>query len=413
MDQYPASESERDSEDRPEIEVSQPGQYQTESQQQANEIEFASNAAPFPAAAPRDWTDRPAVRAVTFGLLALVSVALALLIWQRLIGPRAAGSSLAAGGQNAQNLLITGGDGSAPELSPLPTPVQLSMGITRLIDFRTVVPNRSRTDVITYTVQSGDFLFSIADLYGLKPETILWGNYEVLKDNPQMLTPDQVLNILPVDGTYYQWKEGDSLAGVAEFFKVEPDAILSFSGNPVDLTLSETSYGLKDGDWIVVPGGQRPIKDWGPPAISRSNPAVASYYGEGFCGAIYEGPIGYGSFVWPTVGKTISGYNYTAIHRGIDIGGAMGNAIFAADSGVVVYSGWSIYGYGNLIVIDHGNGWQTAYAHLNTIAVGCGASVGQGQVIGGLGSTGNSTGPHLHFEMVYNGSKPNPLDFVQ
>jgi murein DD-endopeptidase MepM/ murein hydrolase activator NlpD len=79
---------------------------------------------------------------------------------------------------------------------------------------------------------------------------------------------------------------------------------------------------------------------------------------------------------------------------------------------VVVYAGWSNYGYGNLIVIDHGNGWQTAYAHLSSLNVGCGQSVGQGQVIAGLGSTGNSTGPHLHFEMVYQGTKPNPMDYL-
>jgi murein DD-endopeptidase MepM/ murein hydrolase activator NlpD len=91
----------------------------------------------------------------------------------------------------------------------------------------------------------------------------------------------------------------------------------------------------------------------------------------------------------------------------------MGNAVYAADSGVVVYAGWSNYGYGNLVVIDHGNGWQTAYAHLSAFSVGCGQSVSRGIMIGALGSTGNSTGPHLHFEMSINGAKVNPLDYVQ
>ena len=100
------------------------------------------------------------------------------------------------------------------------------------------------------------------------------------------------------------------------------------------------------------------------------------------------------------------------MHPAIDIGGQIGNAIYAADSGVVVYAGWSDYGYGYLIVIDHGNGWQSAYAHLSAVGVVCGQSVFQGSVIGGLGSTGNSTGPHLHFELVYNGAKLNPLNFV-
>lgn len=91
----------------------------------------------------------------------------------------------------------------------------------------------------------------------------------------------------------------------------------------------------------------------------------------------------------------------------------MGNAIFAADSGVIVYAGWSNYGYGNLIVIDHGNGFQTAYSHLSVVGVGCGQSVFQGGQIGSMGSTGNSSGPHLHFELIYNGAKPNPLDYLQ
>jgi murein DD-endopeptidase MepM/ murein hydrolase activator NlpD len=164
---------------------------------------------------------------------------------------------------------------------------------------------------------------------------------------------------------------------------------------------------------VIVPGGEREIKDWGPPAISRSNPASASYYGEGHCGTITQGAVGTGGFVWPTTERFLSGYHYSAIHRGIDIGGSMGNAIFAADGGVVVYSGWSNYGYGNLIVIDHGTGWQTAYAHLSTTGVACGQSVYQGMYIGAMGSTGNSSGPHLHFEMVYNGTKPNPMDFVR
>ena len=111
---------------------------------------------------------------------------------------------------------------------------------------------------------------------------------------------------------------------------------------------------------------------------------------------------------------TLSGYDYSPpIHNGIDIAGAEGNAIFATDSGVVVFAGWSQFGYGYLIVLDHGNGWQSAYAHLSSVGVICGQSVAQGTVIGGLGTTGNSTGPHLHFELrndMY--GKVNPWDFL-
>lgn len=285
----------------------------------------------------------------------------------------------------------------------------------RMIMLDTEIPPRPRVDVITYTVQLGDSLFSIADDYGLKPETILWGNFELLEDNPHLLKTGQNINILPVNGTYYQWHENDSLTQVASFFKVDPQDVIEYPGNRFDLTETTVeSATIEPGTWLIIPDGWRLIKDWGPPAITRSNPASAAYYGAGHCGSIYEGAIGIGTFIWPTTSHQISGYTFNPmIHPAIDIGGQTGNAIYAVDNGVVVYAGWSDYGYGYLIVIDHGTGWQSAYAHLSAVGVTCGQSVFQGTVIGALGSTGNSSGPHLHFELVYNGVKVNPVDYLQ
>ncbi len=288
-------------------------------------------------------------------------------------------------------------------------------GIPRYAELNTIIPNRPRVDISSYTVESGDNLFLIAEKYNLKPETILWGNYEVLRDNPQFLQPGQELVILPTDGVYYQWKQGDNLDGVANFFKVNSDAILDWSGNQLDLAaIAQGEAQIEDGTWLIVPGGQRELKDWGPPAISRNNPAAAAYYGSGYCGNVYEGAIGTGIFIWPTTATFLSGYKYSPpIHMGIDIGGSVGNAIYATDSGVVVFAGWSEYGYGYLIVLDHGNGWQSAYAHLSAVSVSCGQSVGRGSLIGGLGSSGNSSGPHLHFELrseIY--GKVNPMDYT-
>ena len=304
----------------------------------------------------------------------------------------------------AVDLPSVGSDLSSPHL-----------GISRKTMVMTTIPSRPQTEIITYTVKSGDTLFSIAEQYKIQPATLLWGNFDVLEDNPHLLKPGQVLNVLPVDGTYYQWKDGDSLESVASFFKTKPEAILEFTGNDIDLTeINQKNSGIEPGKWIVVPGGKRAIKDWGPPAISRSNPASARTYGPGSCGAIYEGAVGTQNFLWPTVNHFISGYNYDpVVHPAIDIGGNVGDAVFASDSGVVVYAGWSNFGYGYLIVIDHGFGWQTAYAHLSAIGVSCGQSVFRGGVIGAVGSTGNSTGAHLHFELSYNGAKLNPLDFLQ
>ncbi len=288
-------------------------------------------------------------------------------------------------------------------------------GITRRTVINTIIPERPQVDVSVYEVNLGDNLFMIADMFNLKPETVLWGNYEIIQDNPQFLRPGQELNILPIDGVYYQWSENDNLNSIAEYFGVEPEAILNYPGNRIDLYDVDISGPLFEmGEWIIVPGGKRALKDWGPPAIVRTNPAVAAYYGAGSCGSVYEGAIGTGSFVWPTVAAYISGYDYNPnVHPGLDIAGAEGNAVFASDSGVVVYAGWSEYGYGNMIVIDHGNGWQSAYAHMSNVSVSCGQSTIIGTYIGGVGNTGNSSGAHLHFELRHaQYGKVNPWGYV-
>ncbi len=292
----------------------------------------------------------------------------------------------------------------------------LQYGIQRVALIHTSIPTRARVDVLVYTVEQGDSLFGIAETFGLKPETILWGNFDTLADNPHTLQPGQELNILPINGTYHEWREGESLIKVAEYYGVDPLEIVQWPGNKIDIYDFDIDNPVfAAGQQLIVPGGARELVDYGPPAITRNNPAIAATYGPGHCGTIYTGSVGVGVFLWPTTERWISGYDYNpgANHPAIDIAGSIGNPVWASDNGVIVYSGWSNYGYGNLIVIDHGNGWQTLYAHLNSISVGCGQSVNQGQGIGGLGSTGNSSGPHLHFEMIYMGSKVNPWNFLQ
>lgn len=318
---------------------------------------------------------------------------------------------------------MAGGDTSQPtpqstdvrlEVASLPSYVEPTPGasITRLLELHTIQPDRPRTEVITYRVKQGDTLFDIAAKYNLQPETVLWGNYDTLKDTPESLRPDQKLNILPTDGAYYKWKDGDTLEGVAAAFKVVPDDIIEWPGNHL-AGFEAQEISIEPGTWLVIPGGKREIVTWQAPRITRANPAVARYVGPGACGSVYSGPIGEGSFIWPTTLKYLSGNPYSSIHPAIDIAGAIGNAVYASASGVVVYAGWNDWGYGYMIVIDHGDGWQTLYAHLSAINVGCGQGVRQGAVIGGVGSTGNSTGPHLHFEMqndIY--GKVNPYNFV-
>ena len=296
----------------------------------------------------------------------------------------------------------------------LPEQVSLSLdGIDRLPEFHTTIPDRPRIDVSQYTVQKGDNVFSIADSYGLKPSTILMGNLAVLKADVDLIRPGQVLNILPVDGAYYEWQGTENLETVAHFYGVESQAILDSPANHLDLTTlgDLTRPNIAGGTWLVVPGGMIQFTWHAPIGQPRTSTTRTKVLGPGACELVSGGNSGYGNFVFPTVEHWLSGTDYRPDvgHWGVDFAGADGNAVYAADAGVVVYSGWNTWGYGNVIVVDHGNGWQTLYAHLSQINAGCNQSVGQGDLIGLVGMTGGtSTGPHLHFEMSYNMAPVNP-----
>ena len=305
-----------------------------------------------------------------------------------------------------------------PNLPPLSSDKTVyEAGIPRLAQVHTTIPTRPRIEVVIYVVQPGDTVFGIAEKFGLKPETIFWGNYFLLADNPHALVEGQELNILPLDGTYHRWSAGEGLNGVAQGYSVTPEEIISWEGNNLDLeTLGDWSNpDIEPGTFLVVPGGSRQFVTWSAPQITRANPGVAKFIGPGACGTIMDGAVGTGTFIWPSNAHFISGYDYSPStnHFAIDIDGDLGEAMWAADSGVVVYAGWNNFGYGNMVVIDHGNGWQTAYAHMQVYSVVCGQSVFQGTPIGTIGSTGKSSGPHIHFEMLHNNyGKVNPWDFL-
>lgn len=119
--------------------------------------------------------------------------------------------------------------------SLLPPPIAISIpGISRQAEPHTNIPSRPRTEIIKYTVVDGDTVFGIADKFGLKPQTILWGNYNVLADNPEMLTTGQELNILPTDGIYYEWLGGIAFDQWAKFFSVTAADIIEYPGNKLD-----------------------------------------------------------------------------------------------------------------------------------------------------------------------------------
>tara|TARA_A100001037_G_C15146235_1_gene636458 strand:- start:1902 stop:2933 length:1032 start_codon:yes stop_codon:yes gene_type:complete len=285
----------------------------------------------------------------------------------------------------------------------------LDHSIKRSINIRTHIPSRPRQDVIKYVVRSGDTLFGISEKYGISPETILWSN-PILKDDPHLLRAEQELLISPVSGVLRVVYEGDTVEGLASVYRSDVDDIVNWPSNNID---SENPQ-LVLGEVIVVPGGERDFVQWTVPRVARAkrNPLPAGA-GPGACAGGYQGgAIGSGTFIWPAANRFLSGYNYSGYHQAIDIAAGLGDPIYASDSGVVVFAGWSNWGYGYMVVIDHGNGWQTLYSHLSQWNVSCGQSVYQGNVVGLSGSTGNSTGPHLHFEINYQGTRVNPWNYL-
>ena len=290
-------------------------------------------------------------------------------------------------------------------------------GIPRLAQAHTIIPSRPRLEIVKYTVLEGDTVFGIAEKFGLAPETVLWGNYYILLDDPHGLKPGQELNILPVNGTYHEWQQGEGLNGISEYYGVKPEDIINYPSNSLDIaTVGDFSNpNIAPGTWLIVPGGRREFVSWSAPlGVTRENPAYARVLGPGACDPISGGAVGFGTFVWPSNDHYLSGFDYTpaANHWGIDLAGNEGEGVYATDAGVVVYAGWNNYGYGNMILVDHGGGFQSLYAHLSGLNVGCGQSVGQGDVIGAIGNTGNSSGSHLHFEIMTSSFKLNPFDVL-
>ncbi len=285
--------------------------------------------------------------------------------------------------------------------------------INRELQLKTNIPERPRYESILYRVSRGDAMLSIADEFKVKPETILYVNKQ-LEDNPHNLKPGMELTIPPVDGVYYEWKDGDTFETVAQKFSVESQAkaedIINFPGNKIDLTDPK----IEPGTLVMIPGGSRALRNWAADlqTAGRSNTGSTgtSDFGSNSCGG---GPVASG-FGWPADDHTLSGNPYGPGHLGIDISAPEGSNVYAAGNGVVTMAqGGYNYGYGNVIQIDHGNGYVTVYAHLSQINVSVCTPVGQGSLIGYSGNTGNSFGAHLHFEIRIGGTNVNPYDIVQ
>lgn len=254
------------------------------------------------------------------------------------------------------------------------------------------VAETGRAGVQTYTVEEGDTLSTIAEKFGISTSTILWEHK--LSVNA-LIRPGDTLRILPTDGVTHVVAKGDTLESIAKRYTADAEEILEFN------QLVEAD-DLEIGQLLIVPGG-RPPQVIAPrtPVIrrpvtvpSRPLPSIA------------------GKFLWPSVaGYRISQY-FTWRHHGLDIAVPQGTPVFASEPGIIVSSGW-MSGYGYQVTIDHGNGLRTRYAHNSRLLVSKGERVSRGQTISLVGSTGRSTGPHIHYEIFAHGVRVNPLQYLR
>jgi murein DD-endopeptidase MepM/ murein hydrolase activator NlpD len=260
----------------------------------------------------------------------------------------------------------------------------------------TKISKRPREEVVIYKVKPGDTVSTIAEEFEISVSTILWENdlsaYSIIR-------PGDELDILPMSGVRHEVAGGENLGSIAKKYDVSEEEILTTN------KLTDAS-SLQIGQKLIIPGGQK---------TTYTQYTTARYTGISALRDIVKAPdatpANGNKMNWPTIGSKITQY-YSWRHHAIDIADKVGTPIYAADAGTIEYIGWGT-GYGNQIVIDHGGGKKTRYAHLSKFFVEQGQKVSKGQTIASMGSTGWSTGPHLHFEVIINGVKYNPLNYIK
>lgn len=254
----------------------------------------------------------------------------------------------------------------------------------------TEISEKPRDRVITYTVEAGDTISTVAEKFGISIDTIKWANPKLEGDKLAIGTD---LSIPPVSGIVVKVSKGETIYSIAKKYKSDPQKILNYPFN--DFTDLDT-FALAAGQALVVPDGVMPESKpvYSPQTIANVGTTPGS-----------------GQFNWPTQGVITQ--RPVSYHMALDIANNALPAITAADAGKVVLVERQKYGYGWHIIIDHGNGYQTLYGHMSDMYVSVGQAVSKGSVIGKMGSTGRSSGPHLHFEIRKGGTLLNPLSFLK
>lgn len=260
------------------------------------------------------------------------------------------------------------------------------------METKTLESEKPRDKMETYKVQGGDTLSSIAQKFGVSLETIIWANPEKLPSAKTTLRPGDELSIPPVTGVVHKVKSGDTVYSIAKKYDVDAQNIVNF---PFNTYVDDETFALAIGSTLMVPGGVMPEEVAVRPQV-RPVTLVAG---------------GTGQFIWPAQG-TITQYPVW-YHNALDIANALAPDVLAGDTGTVVTRECLRWGYGCYLILDHGNGYQTLYAHMQAFYVGLGDKVNKGQSLGKMGSTGRSTGTHLHFEVRKNGVVQNPLNYLR
>ncbi len=266
--------------------------------------------------------------------------------------------------------------------------------------FNTQISDKPRSDIVTYTVERGDTLSTIAQKFSQQNNTISVDAIKWLNDmTDDSVTVGDQIKIPPVSGVVVKVQSGDSIYSIAKKYNTNPQKIADWPFN--DFANPET-FTLVEGQQLIVPDGVPPVDQpsYQAPALQYIATNVPSQIASG------------GNFIWPIQGL-ITQY-FTIYHTGLDIAGPVGTPIYASRAGVIEEAscGWN-YGYGCHVLMNNGGGFSTMYAHMVTApSVSVGQSVSQGELIGYRGSTGNSTGPHTHFEIRVNDHVVNPLSYL-
>lgn len=259
----------------------------------------------------------------------------------------------------------------------------------------TTISEKPRSEVYEYTVAVGDTISGIAQKFQVSIDTIRWANS---LDTISSIKPGQVLKIPPVTGIIHKVKKGETISSIAKYYQTESQGIVDY---PFNSFVDDESFALAVGQTVVIPDGIMPkVQLWSPSSsIAKQTPNAGTV-------------TALGQFIWPTSGRISQGFRW--YHRAIDIANKTGTPILAADAGKVIVAGWpDNVGYGNRVVIDHNNGTMTLYGHLSKVAVSAGQTVNRGDVIGSMGSTGRSTGSHLHFEIRVGGKTTDPMGYLK